>query len=240
MTDTNITIREAREKIGMSRAQMNRTFQIPLRTLEDWEAGTRKPPVWAKKLILEKLEQIKKENEKTDRLTAYETHLRSVEDVLIERTDAVFMENRSNIAEHLFDSVEKIIDDNKNRRFMRLVEEPLDLSETTLADLLRTHISPFYSHQFHSTVQSFVMEDIEEGEAYDVAFNIIRAEIESAFPNDYITEDVIIDLVADYYQSLDVISQSLYGELMSADPEELFDKLGIEDILLSEITTEQD
>ena len=60
MTDTNITIREAREKIGMSRAQMNRTFQIPLRTLEDWEAGTRKPPAYVEKLIIEKLNSMKR------------------------------------------------------------------------------------------------------------------------------------------------------------------------------------
>lgn len=36
--------RERREKIlGISRAEMHRRYQIPLRTLEDWEAGKYKP-----------------------------------------------------------------------------------------------------------------------------------------------------------------------------------------------------
>ena len=36
--------RERREKIlGISRAEMHRRYQIPIRTLEDWEAGKYKP-----------------------------------------------------------------------------------------------------------------------------------------------------------------------------------------------------
>lgn len=54
-------IKEARMDIGMSRAEMHRQFEIPLRTLEDWDSGKRNPPVWAEKLILEKLERMKQE-----------------------------------------------------------------------------------------------------------------------------------------------------------------------------------
>ena len=56
-------IKEARMDLGMSRAEMHRQFEIPLRTLEDWDSGKRNPPVWAEKLILEKLERMKEEQE---------------------------------------------------------------------------------------------------------------------------------------------------------------------------------
>lgn len=57
------SIRGKRLKAGLSRAEMSRRFEIPIRTLENWEAGVNQPPVWAEKLIIEKLEQIKKEDE---------------------------------------------------------------------------------------------------------------------------------------------------------------------------------
>lgn len=52
-------IKEARMAIGMSRAEMHRAFEIPIRTLEDWDSGKRIPPVWVEKLILEKLERMR-------------------------------------------------------------------------------------------------------------------------------------------------------------------------------------
>lgn len=51
-------IKAARMEAGLSRAEMSRRFEIPIRTLENWEAGTRVPPVWAEKLIIEKLEDM--------------------------------------------------------------------------------------------------------------------------------------------------------------------------------------
>ena len=36
---TMMTIKEARVQVGMSRAEMSRVFEIPIRTLEDWDAG---------------------------------------------------------------------------------------------------------------------------------------------------------------------------------------------------------
>lgn len=50
-----MTIKEARESIGMSRAEMSRVFEIPIRTLEDWDNGKRTPPPYVQKLIIEKL-----------------------------------------------------------------------------------------------------------------------------------------------------------------------------------------
>jgi len=47
-----------RSNARLSQAQMCRLFEIPSRTLESWELGERKPPVWAQKLIIEKLRHI--------------------------------------------------------------------------------------------------------------------------------------------------------------------------------------
>lgn len=53
---TDVTI--ARKKAGLSRAEMSRRFEIPVRTLEDWDSGKRTPPAWAEKLIIDKLESM--------------------------------------------------------------------------------------------------------------------------------------------------------------------------------------
>lgn len=55
-------IRKAREEAGLSRAAMARIFEIPIRTLENWESGKRVPAHWAEKLIIEKLESMSKNN----------------------------------------------------------------------------------------------------------------------------------------------------------------------------------
>lgn len=52
-------IRKARENLGISRAEMSRIFEIPIRTLEDWDYGRRIPAHWAEKLIIEKLESMR-------------------------------------------------------------------------------------------------------------------------------------------------------------------------------------
>ena len=54
-----MTIKEAREAAGLSRAEMARQFEIPIRTLEEWDAGRRTPPPYVEKLIIEKLETMK-------------------------------------------------------------------------------------------------------------------------------------------------------------------------------------
>jgi DNA-binding transcriptional regulator YiaG len=55
-----MSIKEARIEAGLSRAEMSRRFEIPIRTLEDWDAGKSNPPAWAERLILEKLDRISK------------------------------------------------------------------------------------------------------------------------------------------------------------------------------------
>lgn len=53
-----MTIKEARQAAGLTQAEMSRLFEIPKRTIENWETGTRKPSSYVEKLIIEKLEQI--------------------------------------------------------------------------------------------------------------------------------------------------------------------------------------
>lgn len=57
-------IREAREKLGVSRRELCESIDLPYRTLEDWECERRIPSGWTVKLIIEKIESIAKEKEK--------------------------------------------------------------------------------------------------------------------------------------------------------------------------------
>ncbi|MBR6403333.1 MAG: helix-turn-helix domain-containing protein [Eubacterium sp.] len=49
--DTAKTIKELRESTGMSRKDFSEHTGIPVRTLEDWEAGRRTPPEYIPRLI---------------------------------------------------------------------------------------------------------------------------------------------------------------------------------------------
>lgn len=56
-----MTIKEARIACGLTQRHMSELFEIPLRTIESWESGSRTPPSYVEKLIVEKLLTIKKE-----------------------------------------------------------------------------------------------------------------------------------------------------------------------------------
>lgn len=45
------TIRELRAQAGMSRKDFSEYTKIPVRTLEDWEAGRRTPPEYIPRLL---------------------------------------------------------------------------------------------------------------------------------------------------------------------------------------------
>ena len=57
-----MTIKEARQAAGLSQAKMATILEIPKRTIESWETGERKPPVYVEKLIVEKLMQMSEKN----------------------------------------------------------------------------------------------------------------------------------------------------------------------------------
>ena len=45
------TLKRIREMLGMNRKEFSRYMEIPLRTIEEWEAGRRKMPEYALRLI---------------------------------------------------------------------------------------------------------------------------------------------------------------------------------------------
>ncbi len=49
--DTAKVIKELRERTGMTRKDFSEHTGIPVRTLEDWEAGRRTPPEYLPRLI---------------------------------------------------------------------------------------------------------------------------------------------------------------------------------------------
>ena len=50
--DIALKIKELRENIGMNRRQFSEHTGIPIRTLEDWEAGRRTPPEYVPRLLV--------------------------------------------------------------------------------------------------------------------------------------------------------------------------------------------
>lgn len=50
-----MTIKELRQQIGLSQTAFAKYFDIPLRTVQDWEQGRRTPPEYLIQLMLYKL-----------------------------------------------------------------------------------------------------------------------------------------------------------------------------------------
>ena len=50
-----MTIKEARQVVGITQKELSEFLEIPLRSLENWESGKRTPPPYVEKLIVEKL-----------------------------------------------------------------------------------------------------------------------------------------------------------------------------------------
>ena len=61
-----MTIKEARHLSGLSQVEMAKVLEIPRRTIEEWEANRRKPPVYVEKLVVEKLLKIAEANNATN------------------------------------------------------------------------------------------------------------------------------------------------------------------------------
>lgn len=60
------SVKAARIEAGLTQKKMAEMFKIPLSTIESWDMGKNKPPLWAELLIIEKLEQIAKEREEQE------------------------------------------------------------------------------------------------------------------------------------------------------------------------------
>lgn len=57
-----MTIREARLSAGLTQQRMSEVFEIPKRTIENWETDKRNPPAYVEKLVIRELERIATEN----------------------------------------------------------------------------------------------------------------------------------------------------------------------------------
>lgn len=53
--DTAKVIKSLREQTGMNRREFSEYTKIPVRTLEDWEAGKRTPPEYIPRLLVYQL-----------------------------------------------------------------------------------------------------------------------------------------------------------------------------------------
>lgn len=56
-------IKEARKSAGITQEEMSKLFGIPKRTIGNWETGERKPAKYVEDLIVEKIENMKGEEE---------------------------------------------------------------------------------------------------------------------------------------------------------------------------------
>ena len=68
-----MNITEMRNYIGVSRAEFSRRYNIPLRTLESWEAGVRTPPEY----VLDLLEESVRRTDIIEVTFVYDTLLQS-------------------------------------------------------------------------------------------------------------------------------------------------------------------
>ena len=66
-------IKEMRAQLGVTQSEFSRRYNIPLRTIQNWEAGLRKPPEYINKLIENKIQE-DLINRKTIILPKYDTH----------------------------------------------------------------------------------------------------------------------------------------------------------------------
>lgn len=52
-------IKEARLKANLTQDGMAEKLSIPIRTIQDWEAGRRTPPEYVERLVIAELERLK-------------------------------------------------------------------------------------------------------------------------------------------------------------------------------------
>jgi len=77
-----MNIKEARGKLGITQRELSDRLGIPKRTIEHWESGDRKPADWAERLIVEKIEEMIKEEEEMkvyNGYLGYEANLKELE-----------------------------------------------------------------------------------------------------------------------------------------------------------------
>ena len=52
-----LSIKDNRIAAGLTQEEFSELFEIPIDTVKNWDSGRREPPLWAKKLIIDKLQK---------------------------------------------------------------------------------------------------------------------------------------------------------------------------------------
>ena len=90
---------EIRKILGISRAAFSRKYNIPLRTLEDWDAGKKNPPDYVLNM-LERIVNEDKEGEGMNELTM--DRIRIAKMLLAEKDIKVFQKDIEKVEKHGF------------------------------------------------------------------------------------------------------------------------------------------
>ncbi|MCM1219822.1 MAG: hypothetical protein NC548_35575 [Lachnospiraceae bacterium] len=56
-----LSIKDYRIAAGLTQEEFSEQFEIPIDTVKNWDSRRREPPVWAKKMIIEKLRQMREQ-----------------------------------------------------------------------------------------------------------------------------------------------------------------------------------
>ena len=90
---------EIRKMLGISRAAFSRKYNIPIRTLEDWDAGKKNPPEYVMNM-LERIVNEDKEGEDMNELTM--DRIRIAKRLLDEKGIKVFQKDIKKVKKHGF------------------------------------------------------------------------------------------------------------------------------------------
>ena len=63
-----LNLEKLRHRIGFTQREAAEYLEVPIKTLQKWEQGDRTPPLWAQKMVVEKLNSIRGADEATKKL----------------------------------------------------------------------------------------------------------------------------------------------------------------------------
>lgn len=75
--NTVLNIRDLRNKLGITQSEFAQRYNIPFRTVQNWETGLRKPPIYIIELLNNRIEE-DLINKRTSILPKYDAHKKSL------------------------------------------------------------------------------------------------------------------------------------------------------------------
>ena len=75
--NTVLNIRDLRNKLGITQSEFAQRYNIPFRTVQNWETGLRRPPIYIIELLNNRIEE-DLINKKTSILPKYDAHKKSL------------------------------------------------------------------------------------------------------------------------------------------------------------------